>query len=233
MQGVTTASFGSGVTASLTVNSATSATAVIAISPTAAIGNRMVTLTTNAEVANSAANAFTVNAGIPVATATPNFGVQGTNPTIVINGSFTSFVSGVTTVTFNDPNIAVGTVTVNGPTQLSVPIQINTAATVGGRTITMNTNGNIVTASFTVVAGMPVVTLINPNVGVPDSTVPVTITGNFTSWVNGVTQVSFGAGISVGGGAVGAAGPVTVSSSGSLTASLNIASNATVGPGGR
>ncbi len=230
LQGTTAASFGSGVTVtSLTINSATSATAVIAISATAAIGNRMVTLTTNSEVANSAANAFSVAAGIPSATATPNFAIQGSSPTITINGSFTSFASGVTTVSFNDSNITVGTVTVNGPTQLSFPIQINTSAVVGARTITMNTNGNIVNASFNVTAGVPLITVINPNTGVPNSSATVTISGNFTSWVNGITLVSFGPGISVGGGAAGVAGPVTVNNSGNLTASIAIATGAAVG----
>jgi len=230
VQGTTTASFGSGVTVtSLTVNSATSATAVIAIAAGAAIGNRTVTLTTGSEVANSSATAFSVAAGAPSATANPNFGVEGTNPTIVISGSFTSFVQGVTTVTFNDSQITVGTVSVNGPTQLSVPIQISTQASVGSRTITMNTNGNIVTATFSVAAGMPVVTLINPNVGVPNSNVSVHITGNFTNWVSGSTKVSFGAGIAVGGGTAGQAGPVTINNSGDLTASIAIASGAALG----
>ena len=230
VQGTTTASFGTGISVtSLTVNSATSATAVIAIAANAPIGNRTVTLTTNSEVANSSPTAFSVAAGVPSATANPNFGVQGTNPTIVINGAFTSFVPGTTTVTFNDSNITVGTVTVNGPTQLSVPIAISTAAVVGGRTIVISTNGISVDAAFNVVAGIPSITLINPNNGVPNSSATVTITGNFTGWKQGTTLVSFGSGIAVGGGASGAAGPVTVNNPGSITASIAIANGATLG----
>ncbi len=231
VQGTTTASFGSGVTvSSLMVNSPTSATAVISIDSAAATGNRTVTLTTGSETASSATNGFVVAAGVPTATANPNFGIQGANPTLVINGSFTSFVQGVTTVSFNDNNIMTGTVTVNGPTQLSVPVQIGTNANVGTDTIIINTNDNLVYASFNVVAGMPNVILINPNVGVPNSTVSVHITGNFTHWINGSTKVSFGDGIAVGGGVAGKAGPVVVNNSGDITASIAIGSSAALGP---
>src|SRR5207244_4928057 len=51
VQGTTTVSFGAGITvASLTVNSATTATAVVNIDATAGTGNRNVTLTTGPEV---------------------------------------------------------------------------------------------------------------------------------------------------------------------------------------
>ncbi len=65
VQGQTTASFGGEITVnSLAINSATSATAQIAISPTAALAPRTVTMTTGAEVV-SAVDAFTVNAVTP------------------------------------------------------------------------------------------------------------------------------------------------------------------------
>src|SRR5256886_12654286 len=51
VQGTTTASFGAGITvATLTVNSATAATAVVNIDPAAATGRRDVTMTTAGEV---------------------------------------------------------------------------------------------------------------------------------------------------------------------------------------
>ena len=63
VQGTTTADFGPNITvASLTVNSATSATAILNISQTAALGAVNVTLTTGGEVA-TLANGFTVTAG--------------------------------------------------------------------------------------------------------------------------------------------------------------------------
>lgn len=60
VQGTTTASFGAGITvATLTVNTSTSATAVISIDPAAATGTRTVLLTTGAEI-DTLSNAFLV-----------------------------------------------------------------------------------------------------------------------------------------------------------------------------
>ena len=230
-QGSTTATFGSGITVtSLTVNSATNVTAVISIDPAALIGNRTITLTTGSEVVSSAANAFQVLAGVPSLTLNPNFGAQGTNPTVSLTGAFTNFTAGQTTVSFGS-GISVGTLTVNGPTNASVPIQIGSGASLGGRTVTVTTGTQVVTATFSVTAGIPAITSITPNSGVPGASgLSVAISGNFTNWVNQTTVANFGPGISVGGAAAGAAGPVTVSSTGTLTASLSIAANATVGP---
>ena len=213
----------------MTVNNATSATAVISIDPAAAVGNRAVTLTTNPEVASSASNAFQVVAGVPSATLNPNFGVQGNNPTIAINGAFTNFTSGVTAVSFGN-GISTGTVTVNGPTQASVPIQIGAGATLGTRNVTITTGSQQAQATFTVTAGQPTITSITPNSGVPGAAnLTVTIAANFTNWVNQTTVVSFGPGISVGGGTVGQPGPVTVNNAGNLTASITIQAGATLG----
>src|SRR5207253_1339932 len=90
VQGTTTASFGAGITvASLTVSSATGATAVLNIDPAAATGTRNVTLTTNAEVA-ALANGFGVTAGTPAITqVNPNTGQQGQqNLLVTITGQF-------------------------------------------------------------------------------------------------------------------------------------------------
>src|SRR5258708_26346694 len=68
VQGATTASFGAGITvAMLTVNSATTATAILNIDPAAAAGPRNVTVTTNAEVVTST-NGFIVTTATPIPT---------------------------------------------------------------------------------------------------------------------------------------------------------------------
>ena len=68
VQGTSVASFGAGITvASLTVNSATSATAVLNIDAAAAAGARNVTVTTGGE-AVTLTNGFTVTNGTPVLT---------------------------------------------------------------------------------------------------------------------------------------------------------------------
>ena len=60
-------------------------------------------------------------------------------------------------------------------------------------------------------------------------TLSVAITGQYTNFVNGSTQATFGAGISVGGSSAGGMGPVLVTSPTSATATLAIASGAALG----
>ena len=86
----------------------------------------------------------------------------------------------------------------------------------------------MVTTTFTVIAGVPAVTVISPNKIRPTQTESVTVTGAFTNWVSGTTKANFGPGIAVGGAAAGAFGPVTVNNATSLTASL-VTSGATNG----
>ena len=230
VQGNTSASFGQGITVtSLTVASPTSATAVIAIAPTAQVGNRTVTLTTGSEIASSSAAAYQVAAGIPAVTLSSTNAVAGTSPTITINGAFTNFTQGVTTVSFGS-GITVGTVTVNGPLQASVPIQIGSTATLGLHTVTITTGTQVVQTELTVIAGTPVITSITPNTGAPNTSPTVTVTGSFTNWVNQTTVASFGPGISVGGGSAGQPGPVVVTGPNSFTATLAIQSGASIGP---
>jgi hypothetical protein len=71
--------------------------------------------------------------------------------------------------------------------------------------------------------------VIDPNIGVPNSTVNVTITGQFTHFA-GSTQANFGAGISVNGAAQGAFGTIAVSSATTAVALLTIDPSATAGP---
>ena len=67
VQGATTADFGAGITVvSVTVNSATSATAVLSIDPAAAIGARTVTLTTGNEI-ETLPNGFSVTSSACIA----------------------------------------------------------------------------------------------------------------------------------------------------------------------
>jgi large repetitive protein len=151
-------------------------------------------------------------------TLTPASAHQGSAETIVIAGTGTTF-GPATTVNFG-ADIASGTVAVNGPTSASVPITIDNQAALGARNVTITTGSQVVTATFTVVAGIPAVSLINPNNIKPTQTQSVAVTGVFTNWVSGTTQANFGPGIAVGGAAAGAFGPVTVNSATSLTASL-------------
>jgi hypothetical protein len=148
----------------------------------------------------------------------PSSAHQGSSETIVITGTNTNFGAS-TTVSFGS-DITTGTVTVNGPTSASVPITIDDVAATGSRNVTITTGAQVATATFTVIAGVPAVTLINPNTIQPTQTESVSVTGAFTSWASGTTKANFGPGISVGGATAGTFGPVTVNSATSLTASL-------------
>jgi large repetitive protein len=151
---------------------------------------------------------------------------QGSSETIVITGTSTHF-GATTTVSFG-ANITLGTLTVNGPTSASVPITIDNVAATGSRNVTITTGAEVVKPTFTVIAGVPAVTLINPNTIQPTQTESVAITGAFTNWTTGTTKANFGPGIAVGGAPAGTFGPVTVNSATSLTASL-VTSGATTG----
>ncbi|MGH9605831.1 MAG: Ig-like domain-containing protein [Terracidiphilus sp.] len=232
VNGTSVANFGAGITVnSTTVSSATSATANITISDGAALGSRNVSVTTGGQVA-SITGGFSVTTGVAaLSSAMPATGSAGATLNVVVNGNFTSFQQGVTTVTFGD-GIATNVVTVSSATQLTANITIPSNASVGNTYISVSTNSQNVQLNnaFAVTAGTPVITVINPNIGNPGQSLSVTITGRYTNWVNGTTTASFGPGISVGGAANGVSGPVTVNNATSLTANLIISAGAALGP---
>ncbi|HVU45322.1 MAG TPA: Ig-like domain-containing protein [Terracidiphilus sp.] len=232
VNGTSVADFGSGITVnSTTVNNPTSAVANISINTGATLGSRNVTVTTGAEVA-SITGGFTVLAGVPALTTTsPTMGQAGTTVNLVVNGVFTTFQQGFTTVTLGD-GIVTNFVTVNSTTQLTANITIPSNATVGNTYVSVTYNSQTLTLNnaFAVTPGTPVITQINPNIGAPGNSVTVTIIGQYTNWVNGTTVANFGPDISVGGAAAGTAGPVTVNSPTNLTAQLIISSGAALGP---
>ena len=121
----------------------------------------------------------------------------------------------------------------NGPTLASVPITVNAGATPGPRSVTLATGSekaSTLTNGFTVLPGASAITVIDPNAGRTDQNVAVSVSAQFTNFQNGVTVASFGPGVSVGGAADGALGPVSVSSPTTFTASLAINVAATLGP---
>lgn len=84
---------------------------------------------------------------------------------------------------------------------------------------------------------MALITTVSPNWGNVSAqgggggpTLPVTITGAHTNFVQGSTQASFGPGVSVGNAPDGQPGPVTVNSPTSATAQLAISVTAAAGP---
>ena len=75
---------------------------------------------------------------------------------------------------------------------------------------------------FTITDGTPVITLVNPNSGQQgQQALDVAITGQFTHFVQGATQVSLGMGVTV--------NTVTVTTATNLTANVSVEANAAAG----
>jgi hypothetical protein len=183
VQGTTTANFGAGITvATLTINSATTATAVLNIDAAAAAGTRNVTVTTGAEVV-TLNNGFTVTAVTPVlTTVNPNTGQQGQqNESVSLTGQSTHWVQGTTTASFG-AGITVATLTINSATTATAVLNIDAAAAAGTRNVTVTTGAEVVTLNngFTVTAVTPVLTTVNPNTGQQgQQNESVSLTGQF------------------------------------------------------
>jgi hypothetical protein len=168
------------------------------------------------------ANAFTVT-GLPqIVSVIPNTGQQNETLSVEITGSNTNF-NGSSTVSFG-AGVLVKSVAVNGPTSLRAGITVSGGAALGSRDVTVTTNGTPAAGIglFTVMAAQQSSIRVSPSSGQQgQSNVVVTLTGTNTNF-SGASSVSFGPGITV--------TSIIVGSPTSLTASLNIASNATLGP---
>jgi RHS repeat-associated protein len=147
--------------------------------------------------------------------------------------------------TFNSSPITVsGKVTdISGVAELKVngtivPV-VNDAFTTqvtlspGNNTITVqakDSQNNTSQVSIEVFLAVAKILSVNPNSGQSGQTLSVTITGENTHFAQGVTQASFGAGISVSGGPAAGFGAVTVLSPTLATAQLQIGASAAAGP---
>src|SRR5271157_604602 len=169
----------------------------------------------------------------------PNSGQAGQFLHVAIVGQGTHFVQGVTQAQFG-PAYQVGSgiagnfgpVTVTSPTTAIAQVSVVPNAAPGfSGTVTVQTGTETVSLAngFTTV-GTPVLSSLSPVSGQPGQSFTVTIGGGSTNFVQGITQVSFGPGISVGGAALGAAGPVTVTSATTATAQISIDAGAALGP---
>lgn len=225
VQGLTQVSFGADITVNnVTVSSATSVIANVTIPSTATLGGRTATVTTGGEVV-SLANSFIVQPGVAgISHVSPSTGQQGQqNLPVTITGQATHFNQGTTTVSFG-AGVDAGTITVTDATHLTVPLTIDPSAALGGRTVTIATGAEVVSLinGFTVAAGTPVLLTVNPNTGQQgQQNLSVTITAQFTHWVQSTTTASFGAGITV--------VSLTINSPISATAVLNIDPDAATG----
>jgi hypothetical protein len=201
VQGVTIASFGSGVTVnSVTVQNATQATVNVSIAGGAALGSRTITLTTAAEVV-SLTDGFWVNSSsLAITNVTPASGRQAqANLDVVVTGAFTHFAQGVTTASFGT-GVTVHGMTVQSATQATVTVSIPADAALGARTVTMTTGGEVASLSggFEVLEGTPALISATPNTGRRRRmNLPIHLTGQYTHFSQATTTVSFGPDITV------------------------------------
>jgi hypothetical protein len=115
---------------------------------------------------------------------------------------------------------------VNGP---NVMVPTPYLVSVTGQTSTGTAFASGKPAALTINPPATILSL-NPSSGQLGQSLSVTITSQYTNFVQGSTVANFGPGISVGGGTPGQAGPVTVTSPTTATAQLTIAASGTPGP---
>ena len=230
VQGTTTMTFGQGITVqNLVVNSSTSATATLVIDPTAYLGPRTTTVTTNSEIVSGSFFRVTPSAAI-ISGITPSSANQGQRILMTINGDFTNWSQELTqfSISGGGYDITVNGVVIDSPTQavadLSI-LSISGNAGLGTRTIQMSTVGENVSllSGFLITGGVPSIVSVSPNYGtVGDTGDNVRITGQFTTW-DSTSVVDFGD------PAITVTAASTVNSNTSLTAVINIGASATLG----
>lgn len=217
---------GAGVTIqNFTITSPASATATLAIAPTATLGGRTITLTTGSEIVTTPFSVTDIVAYIN--SLTPFHSGQATTVGIEIVGVNTNFTQGVTTVGLG-PDIAVSNVVVNSSTDLTATLTIDGQAAFGWRPVYVNTISSSLnldeqlTSGFRVDApASPVLTGISPSVGYQGQVLTVQITGVNTNWQQGVTQAIVGGEITI--------NSLTINSPTSATAEVTISPYAPLG----
>jgi hypothetical protein len=200
----------------VTVNSATQITTTFSIGGGAALGPRSVTVTTAGGVSGPVT--FTVAGLTSIA---PTSGLRGSVVPVTLSGFG---LTGTTAVNVSGTLVTPGAFTVVNDTTVSTTFTIGATAIASGRTVTVTTlSGNTNSVTFTVQG--PTLTSISPSSATHPTTgtisVPVTLTGTNLTTATGLTGL--GTGVTV------ATGSFHVVSATSVTATLNIASTATVG----
>lgn len=115
------------------------------------------------------------------------------------------------------------------PASIVVNVPAPFLVSISGATTTGVTFASSNSATLTINPTARIISLV-PASGNAGQTFSVGITGEFTNFVQGSTQATFGSGISVGGSAAGAFGSVTVTSATTATATVSIQPTADSGP---
>ena len=215
---------GTGVTiASTTVSSPSSITLSVAVSGTAAVGARNLTVTNPGAVTATCTGCFTINAKPTVSTASPSSRPQGaSHQAVVITG--TNFQPGAT-ATISGSGVTVHSTTFVDPAHVSLDVSVDLAAAIGNRNVVIaNPDGGTATGvSDFAVNVLPTVTSVSPTNARRGQTSNISILGSgfAATFVTGGGVVSFGPDITV--------NSVTRNSATKLTANVTIGSGATTG----
>ncbi len=221
--GITTAAFGGGISVTgISVTDALHATVNISIPNSTPLGAYDVSLTTGGEVATILGGFTVTGGGAQLSVVSPPTGTQGTTFNVNLTGVFTSFVNGTSVANFGS-GVTVNSTTVSSSTAAVANITISQTAAIGSRNVSVTTGSQVasITGGFSVLAGVPTLLTASPAFAQAGSTTNVVITGEFTSFAQGSSSVTFGSGVTV--------NSVTVSSATQLTANISVASNASVG----
>jgi hypothetical protein len=205
------------------VNSPTTITLSVAVSGTATVGARDVTVTNPGTVTAVCRGCFTVNAKPTVATASPSSRPQGaSHQTIVITG--TNFLPGAT-ATISGSGVTVHSTAYVDSTHVALDVSVDLAAAIGSRNVVLtNPDGGTATGvnDFAVNA-LPTVTSVTPTIARRGQTANISILGSGfpATFVTGGGTVSFGPDITI--------NSVTRNSTTKLTANVTIGAGATIG----
>ena len=231
-QNVTVAGFGQGISVNtLTINSATSATANITIAANATAQVNSVTLTTSGEIAK-ATNAFTITSQpASLTSVSPSSLPQGGSSTSVsLAGAGTHWVNGNTTANFG-AGVTVNSTNITSATAGTASITVSPTAVAGARTVQMVTNlaagaqeVATLTNGFTVTAGSASIVSATPTtpstVHQADTNDTIVIVGSGTHF-DGTSTAMFCSGVTT--------VQTTVNSATQLTVIVNVSQYTSVG----
>jgi hypothetical protein len=210
VQGSTTVAFSDAdiTVNSVTVNSPTSLTASVTVAAGAVVPKFSdVTVSTKLGAATETAKgASAVETEAAPTSATllqvqPTTLARGDNRTITILGTLTSWDS--TSTLSLGPGITVNSLTVNSPTQITAQVTVDPAAALGFRVATVTTGANTDTqdqalfVGSTSLAAISSIASISPSQGNLGQHVDVSVVGNNTHFVAGVTTADFGSGVTI------------------------------------
>jgi carboxypeptidase family protein len=208
--GSTVAVAGGGVTATVVrVLSPTRLVVRFAVSPSAALGFRDVTVSTNRgdgslETAKGIGAVQVTNApsGPAILAVTPSAGAAGSTEDVTISGGLTHFTA-ASQAAFGD-SVTVNHVTAISPTRAVASVTIAPGAAIGFRDVTVQTGGETagetVPGPFLVTAATPAVARLTraaPAAGARGATVDVTLTGADTAFGGGSVASVSGTGVQV------------------------------------